>query len=197
MLLVEALSCGGTILGASETLLRCSSYTPYTPMGAGNYGPPPGFNWDWGQGDPQIQVRLWAFRGGHHLHTSCWHCCTHDVLLSQGIHAAQTLVSWLERASDLHRGLPMQDDPRLHDVNVKDRVDTFVKECDAIFNVTHGDDIMLTMGTDFTVPLRCKPVAVLHDCAPLFKMHPFLALCSYQSTCMILKLGDADTLDHL
>lgn len=26
-------------------------------------------------------------------------------------------------------------------------------ECDRIFNVTRGDDIMLTMGTDFTVRL--------------------------------------------
>ena len=23
---------------------------------SGNYGPPPGFNWDWGQADPQMQV---------------------------------------------------------------------------------------------------------------------------------------------
>lgn len=24
---------------------------------SGNYGPPPGFNWDWGQADPQLQAR--------------------------------------------------------------------------------------------------------------------------------------------
>eukprot|EP00208_Stichococcus_sp_RCC1054_P002016 CAMPEP_0206142692 /NCGR_PEP_ID=MMETSP1473-20131121/17914_1 /ASSEMBLY_ACC=CAM_ASM_001109 /TAXON_ID=1461547 /ORGANISM="Stichococcus sp, Strain RCC1054" /LENGTH=1182 /DNA_ID=CAMNT_0053537795 /DNA_START=217 /DNA_END=3765 /DNA_ORIENTATION=+ len=64
---------------------------------SGNYGPPPGFNWDWGQHDPQIQ-----------------------------------------------------DDERLHDHNVDNRVDAFVKQCDALFNVTRGNDIMLTMGTDFT-----------------------------------------------
>jgi hypothetical protein len=31
---------------------------------SGNYGPPPGFNWDWGQADPQIQVmeRRWMDR---------------------------------------------------------------------------------------------------------------------------------------
>ena len=27
---------------------------------SGNYGPPPGFNWDWGQADPQMQVLHWS-----------------------------------------------------------------------------------------------------------------------------------------
>ncbi len=27
---------------------------------SGNYGPPPGFNWDWGQADPQMQVLDWS-----------------------------------------------------------------------------------------------------------------------------------------
>jgi hypothetical protein len=44
-----------------------------------------------------------------------------------------------------------QDDPRLHDMNVEERVEKFVQECDKLFDVTRGDDIMLTMGTDFTV----------------------------------------------
>ncbi len=47
--------------------------------------------------------------------------------------------------------IALQDDPHLHDVNVEERVEKFVKECDKLFNVTRGDDIMLTMGTDFTV----------------------------------------------
>lgn len=64
---------------------------------SGNYGPPPGFNWDWGQTDPQ-----------------------------------------------------MQDDAELQGYNVQERVDAFVAHCQAQFNVTRGNDIMLTMGTDFT-----------------------------------------------
>lgn len=67
-----------------------------TLMAAGNYGPPPGFNWDWGQGDP-----------------------------------------------------PLQDDAALYDYNIDDRIDAFVEECMKIFNVTRGNDIMLTMGSDF------------------------------------------------
>ncbi len=34
---------------------------------------------------------------------------------------------------------------------MRERLDKFVHECERIFNVTRGDDIMLTMGTDFTV----------------------------------------------
>ena len=44
-----------------------------------------------------------------------------------------------------------QDDPRLVDYNVEERVEAFVAECDKLFNVTRGNDIMITMGTDFTV----------------------------------------------
>lgn len=44
-----------------------------------------------------------------------------------------------------------QDDPRLVDYNVDERVSAFVAECDHIFNSTQGNDIMITMGTDFTV----------------------------------------------
>ncbi len=43
----------------------------------------------------------------------------------------------------------MQDIPYLADYNVAERVDTFFKECMKLFNVTAGNDIMLTMGTDF------------------------------------------------
>lgn len=34
--------------------------------------------------------------------------------------------------------------------NLDQRLDQFVLECQKRFNVTHGNDIMLTMGTDFT-----------------------------------------------
>ena len=36
------------------------------------------------------------------------------------------------------------------DYNVEERVAAFVKECDHIFSFTRGNDIMITMGTDFT-----------------------------------------------
>lgn len=39
----------------------------------------------------------------------------------------------------------------MHDVNVEERIGKFVHECERIANVTRGNDIMLTMGTDFTV----------------------------------------------
>ena len=44
----------------------------------------------------------------------------------------------------------LQDDPCLMDYNVQQRVDEFVKACEDISSVTHGNDIMLPMGTDFT-----------------------------------------------
>ncbi len=39
------------------------------------------------------------------------------------------------------------------DYNVPERLEAFVAECDKLSNVTRGNDIMLTMGTDFTVRL--------------------------------------------
>ena len=42
------------------------------------------------------------------------------------------------------------------DYNVPERLDTFVSECDKLFNVTRGNDIMLTMGSDFTVRLATQ-----------------------------------------
>lgn len=37
--------------------MQRQQHQPASMHVAGNYGPPPGFNWDWGQADPQIQVR--------------------------------------------------------------------------------------------------------------------------------------------
>lgn len=51
----------------------------------------------------------------------------------------------------MSRFLHVQDDPLLVDYNVEERVAAFVAECDHIFNGTRGNDIMITMGTDFTV----------------------------------------------
>ena len=45
---------------------------------------------------------------------------------------------------------PFKDDPGLEEYNVDSRVEDFVAACLALSNVTYGDDIMLTMGTDFT-----------------------------------------------
>jgi len=62
----------------------------------GNYGPPPGFNWDIFSSDE-----------------------------------------------------PVQDDVRVHDYNVQSRVDDFVAAAQQLSNVTRGEHVMFTMGSDF------------------------------------------------
>jgi len=42
------------------------------------------------------------------------------------------------------------DDPNLEECNVDSRIEEFVEACRKLSNVTYGNDIMLTMGTDFT-----------------------------------------------
>ena len=69
---------------------------PFAPT-AGNYGPPPGFNWEWGSQDE-----------------------------------------------------PIKDGYGFEENNVQSRVEDFVAACMDSFNHTRGNDIMLTMGTDFT-----------------------------------------------
>jgi hypothetical protein len=64
---------------------------------AGNYGPPPGFNWEWGSQDE-----------------------------------------------------PLKDAIGFEENNVQQRVDDFVAACRDAENHTRGNDVMLTMGTDFT-----------------------------------------------
>ena len=44
---------------------------------------------------------------------------------------------------------PIQDDVCLDEYNVEQRIDDFVRTCEELANVTRGNDIMLTMGTDF------------------------------------------------
>ena len=44
---------------------------------------------------------------------------------------------------------PIQDDVCLDEYNVEQRIDAFVRACEEMANVTRGNDIMLTMGTDF------------------------------------------------
>jgi alpha-mannosidase len=44
---------------------------------------------------------------------------------------------------------PIMDDPHLDEYNVQERVDAFVEQCRALANVTRGNDIMLTIGSDF------------------------------------------------
>ena len=44
----------------------------------------------------------------------------------------------------------MQDNACLEETNVPAIVDRFIHECQRIANETRGNDIMLTMGTDFT-----------------------------------------------
>ena len=67
---------------------------------AGNYGPPPGFQWEWGTPEGNAE--------------------------------------------------PFKDDPNLEEYNVDSRIEEFVEACRKLSNVTYGNDIMLTMGTDFT-----------------------------------------------
>ena len=47
---LELLWRGSESLGAAADLFTGN-------FASGNYGPPPGFNWDWGQADPQMQAR--------------------------------------------------------------------------------------------------------------------------------------------
>lgn len=152
---------------SSESLHGCQigilMITANVHGGAGNYGPPPGFNWDWGQGDPQIQVgyssSVKARQPAVQLATHwCLAAARKKILLrllelsnfakSSCLHDQAACTTMLEGTQ---RRFCLQDDPRLHDVNVKERVDRFVDECNKIFKVTRNDDIMLTMGTDFTV----------------------------------------------
>lgn len=56
--------------------------------------------------------------------------------------------------------LRTQDDPLLVDYNVEERVAAFVAECEHIFNSTVGNDIMITMGADFTAR-PCHPPAYI------------------------------------
>ena len=44
---------------------------------------------------------------------------------------------------------PVQDDARLRGFNVDERVDLFIERCYELADVTRGDDIMFTMGSDF------------------------------------------------
>lgn len=46
---MEVLWRGAASFGAAADVLTGNFLS-------GNYGPPPGFNWDWGQADPQMQV---------------------------------------------------------------------------------------------------------------------------------------------
>ena len=66
-------------------------------MPAGNYGPPSGFNYEWGSQDE-----------------------------------------------------PFTDHPGWEESNVDKLVANFVTQCMSLAAVTRGNDIMLTMGTDFT-----------------------------------------------
>jgi alpha-mannosidase len=44
---------------------------------------------------------------------------------------------------------PIQDDPSLRGFNVEERVEAFVAACEALAGMTRGNEIMLTMGSDF------------------------------------------------
>lgn len=60
---------------------------------SGNYGPPPGFNWDWGQTDPQMQVLLCIQGLGLSCHLHC--VCCHPVYKTLGV---SYIVLWNEHS---------------------------------------------------------------------------------------------------
>ena len=81
--------------GQGEDLAHSAQHVGLSP--AGNYGPPTGFNWEWGSVDE-----------------------------------------------------PFVDHPGWEENNTASRVQQFVVQCMNVAAVTRGNDIMLTMGTDFT-----------------------------------------------
>jgi len=122
---------------------------------SGNYGPPPGFNWDWGQADPQMQVlcrvsslrrSCACFKQHGQLQDTCIPCCAMWPVRCVELPTTPGVARHVQFC-----GVSVQDDPRLVDYNVPERLEAFVSECNKLFNVTRGNDIMLTMGTDFTV----------------------------------------------
>jgi alpha-mannosidase len=91
-------SCSSSSSSSSSDDTTDSESTLFTGnFPSGNYGPPPGFWWEW---------------------TS-----SPDAIIA--------------------------DDPDLKEYNVEERVNTFVQRCYDLANVTRGNDIMLTMGSDF------------------------------------------------
>jgi len=62
-----------------------------------------------------------------------------------GTYGPPTFFNWDWGSQDA----PIQDDVCLDEYNVAARMDDFVKACRELANVTRGNDIMLTMGTDF------------------------------------------------
>lgn len=96
-------------------------------MPAGNYGPPSGFNWEWGSQDE-----------------------------------------------------PFVDHPGWEENNVNKVVQNFVTQCMSLAAVTRGNDIMLTMGTDFTYAnafLWCALLGCRQDCATAVWATCFLRPC--------------------
>ena len=57
----------------------------------------------------------------------------------------------------------MQDDPRLTNYNVKSRVDDFVAAATALSNMTQGEHVMFTMGSDF----QYEAVSMHPACSPM------------------------------
>ena len=61
---LELLWRGSESLGSAAELFTGN-------FASGNYGPPPGFNWDWGQADPQMQVGTSSWPGSHENTLTC------------------------------------------------------------------------------------------------------------------------------
>lgn len=74
-----------------------------------------------------------------------------EVCPHVAFHRAFFIEPWL---------MHVQDDMLLEGYNVEDRVAAFVAECEHILNATRGNDIMITMGTDFTASSRPLPGSI-------------------------------------
>ena len=74
-------------------------------------------------------------------------CLTCRVLLPAraGSYGPPAYFNWDWGSQDT----PIQDDVCLDEYNVEQRVHDFVRACQELANVTRGNDVMLTMGTDF------------------------------------------------
>lgn len=120
---------------------------PAVAQYSGNYGPPEGFNFENFVGGVQILVR--SMRGGTGILVERV-CCARSQGRSRQRYRAGGAdpPAWVSDAS-----VDPQDDPALADFNVHERVELFVNRSLTIagFYQQGEQDILLTMGTDFTL----------------------------------------------
>jgi hypothetical protein len=115
---------------------------------SGNYGPPEGFWWDWNGGDAPMMDD--PALEGYNVEER-W------ALLRQAGKIADRAFSRGRGVSQAAHGPGCRAPRPCHDAArrmrpvspLHRRVDTFVARCLELANVTRGNDIMLTFGSDF------------------------------------------------